>query len=137
MTEQGPPDTHGTKGVSGAGSGDVPQTPLSLLVTAALEEQGLTLDAVARRSGIPMSTVAAYKLGNITGERADPKRLTALATALGIPVEDVLEAAGAASDAGDEATLVKLFRRLPPEDRAQAVESLRVHVRFARQRRRK
>lgn len=116
---------------------DVPQTPLSLLVTAAMEEQNLTLDAVARRSGIPMSTVAAYKVGNITGERSNRARLTALATALSIPVEDVLEAAGAAHGAGDEATLIKLFRRLPtPQDREQAVEAMRVHVRYARARRR-
>lgn len=119
-----------------ATSVDVPQrTPLALLVEATMEERGYTLGALARRSGLSQSTVGAYKTGQITGERSSRDRLTKLATGLGLPIEDVLEAAGASADASDEATLLKLFRRLPTAtDRAQAVESLRVHVRFARQR---
>ena len=95
------------------------------------------MESVARKAKIPVSTVSAYRTGRISGERAHRDRLSRLALALGLNVEDVLEAAGAASGEPDEQALIKLFRRLPPgPDRAQAVETLRVHVRFARERKR-
>ena len=121
-----------------AGSVGVPETPLSRLVQAAFEDHpGWTLESVARKAKIPVSTVSAYRTGRISGERAHRDRLSRLALALGLNVEDVLEAAGAASGEPDEQALIKLFRRLPPgPDRAQAVETLRVHVRFARERKR-
>lgn len=122
----------------GAPSVDVPETPLARLVQAAFADHPeWTLDTIARKSGLPLSTVSAYRSGQITGERASRDRLSRLAVAIGLPVEDVLEAAGASANADDEATLLKLFRRLPSgSDRAQAVEALRVHVRFARERKR-
>lgn len=121
-----------------AESVDVPETPLSRLVEAAFDEHPQwTLETVARKAGIPVSTVGAYRSGRISGERANRDRLSRLAVALGLPVEDVLEAAGASGHADDEQALIKLFRRLPPgPDRTQAVEALRVHVRFARERKR-
>lgn len=110
-------------------------TPLARLIDTAMRAHGYTLKEVARRSGVKQSTVGAYKTGRITGQRANRERLVAVATALDLNVETVLAAAGAPVNASDEATLLKLFRRLPtPEDRVQAVETLRIHARLARER---
>lgn len=130
-----PDPNHGGKEARSVG---VPETPLSRLVQAAFDDHPeWTLDTVARKADLPISTVGAYKTGQVSGERANRDRLSRLAVALGLPVEDVLEAAGASANADDEQTLIKLFRRLPSgSDRAQAVEALRVHVRYARERKR-
>lgn len=139
MARAEPPDGAHLRRANEAPSVDVPETPLSRLIQAAFNDHPeWTLDMVARKSGLKLSTVGAYRTGQISGERASRDRLSRLAVALGLPVEDVLEAAGASSNADDEATLIKLFRRLPTgPDRAQAVEALRVHVRFARERSRR
>lgn len=138
MARTEPPGDAHRRGTNEAPSVDVPETPLARLVQAAFAAHPeWTLDSIARKADIPVSTVSAYRTGQITGERAHRDRLSRLAVALGLQVEDVLEAAGASSNADDEQTLIKLFRRLPTgPDRAQAVEALRVHVRFARERKR-
>lgn len=121
----------------GSDSIGMPETPLARLVDAALIKSGETLESVSRRSGIPVSSLNAYRRGQITGERTSPARLEQLALALGLNMENLAEAVGVAMTKSDEMTMMKLFRRLPSNaDKAQAVETLRVHVKYARARRR-
>ena len=75
--------------------GQIPRSALALLIDDAIQRKGLTLEALHRASGIPISTFSAYRTGKISGERTPRKRLAALAEALDLPAEDVLEAAGA------------------------------------------
>src|SRR5690349_1775566 len=76
------------------------RTPLSLRFYAAYVDSGLSLESIARRAGLPLSTVAAYINGTRGMGRQGRQRvtLTALARALGLDVDDVLEDAGFSAD---------------------------------------
>jgi len=111
------------------------ETGLTRLVRAVMAEHDMTLDAVARRGGLPLSTVGAYHSGAISGDRPREETLRKLAKGLGIPASDLLDAAGIGVE--DDRAMLILFRQLPTAgDRKQALTTLRAHVTAARARRR-
>ena len=95
------------------------------------DEPGLTLDAIARRSGIPLATVGAWANGTRGGKRPPSEDLLRkLAKGLRRPESEVFEAAGRAwrDGAVEDATGRKwaaLGRDLTDEDRAVAEAMLR------------
>lgn len=108
---------------------------LTLLVRGTAKAQNLTLDTIARRSGLSIGTVGNYHSGLTTGERPRPETLRKLAQGLGIPVEDLFEAAGIGVQARQ--MMVRLFEQLPTDaDREQALATLRAHVTATRRRQR-
>ncbi len=68
------------------------RTPLGRLIRDARLGAGLTAREVARRAGLDVSTVTRIELGQIAQPSAD--KLKAIAPALGIPISDLLAAAG-------------------------------------------
>lgn len=120
LIEQGPSRVMGDSG-------------LTRLVRAVIAERDMTLDAVARRAGLPLSTVGAYHSGAISGARPREETLRKLAVGLGIPAADLLEAAGIGVE--DDRAMLVLFRQLPTDaDRKQALTTLRAHVTATRSR---
>lgn len=117
-----------------AGGEDQEWGPLPAYVRSVMADKGLTIEAVARRAGMPMQTVGTYHSGRASGARARRDTLRKLAVGLGVPVDDLLAVAGLYSST-DEQAMIRLFRQLPTEaDRRQAVLTLRAHVRAVSER---
>lgn len=95
------------------------------------DEPGLTLEAISRRSGIPLATVGAWATGARGGKRPPSEdMLRKLAKGLRRPEQEVFEAAGRAWRHAnpEDATSRKwaaLGRDLTDEDRAVAEAMLR------------
>jgi transcriptional regulator with XRE-family HTH domain len=111
---------------------------LNRLIADHMAAEGLTLEQVARKGGVSIGTVSAYKLG-VRGRRPDRETLRRLATGLGLPVDALFAAAGliepGADETSQERVVLSLWRELPtPADREQALATLRVHVNAARKR---
>jgi transcriptional regulator with XRE-family HTH domain len=108
--------------------------PLTAYIRSVMDERGLTLETVARRAGMPLSTVGDYSSGVVTGAKPRRRTLEKLASGLGVPLDDLLAVAGL-YDSADEQALIRLFRQLPSlVDRRQAVAVLRAHVKASRER---
>lgn len=112
--------------------GAVEQTALGLLISEAIAAKSLTVRAAARRCGISAGTMSHYKTGRILGH--EPGTLRKIAVGLGIPLEQLTEAAGDDIGESDAETLMRYFRRLPAVDRQVAVEVVRALARAARER---
>lgn len=67
-----------------------PKTPFGRWLTEQLERQDITLTEVARRIDLPLATVARWRYHN----HPNLENATRLAGVLGIPVSDVMVAAG-------------------------------------------
>lgn len=98
-------------------------TDLAKLIDRVLDERQWTLSALAKRSGLPISTLHSWKQGDrATGSRGpSPDKLRQLAKGAGLTVAEVFEAAGRRVDepAGDEEErrFLHLYRTLGDEDR--------------------
>lgn len=96
-------------------------------------ERGMTQDALATACGVSRSAVAQWETGRAGPKAGGAAHLSQVASVLGTSVEVLLHGAasrGAAEAAsGDELALLRLYRELPPADRAAL---LRLARRFAR-----
>lgn len=100
-------------------------TPLTLLINGLMAEQGLTVDEVARRSGMGRSTVYTYTLGRARGAQPRTGTFEKLAKGLGIDASELYAAADRA-DARGEQRLISYYRQIGHErDRAEAIETVR------------
>ncbi len=105
---------------------------LTQLVAQEMARQGLTLDAVARRGGLSVATVAAIRAGT-RGKRPRLPTLHRLARGLGIPSETVIESAGIPAgrnlESEQERTIISLLRRMSVQDQQLAERLLRELIR--------
>lgn len=105
---------------------------LAALIQRVRDEEQVTLEAIARRAGLPLATVGAWATGARGAKRApSAELLRKLAKGLRVPEREVFAAAGRVyrdDDTDDDATSRKwaaLGRDLSPEDRAVAEAMLR------------
>jgi transcriptional regulator with XRE-family HTH domain len=92
-----------------------------------MHRQGLTLDTLARRSGLAIATIAALRAGT-RGKRPRPATLQRLAHGLGLPEQDVATAANTLqplTQTAREAALLNIFRQLRPSDQLLAERIMR------------
>lgn len=94
---------------------------LSMLVHDHMVVENLTAAEVARRGGLPTTTVAAIRDGS-RGARTRPETAKKLAKGLGLPEELVLEAAGHSIQSphveqSEERIMLAAWRALTSEDR--------------------
>lgn len=96
---------------------------LSALIARVMDERDWTLSTLARRTGIPTSTLHSWKAGvRATGSRGpSPDRLREFAKGTGLTVAEVFEAAGrhvpGALDPDEERQFLHMLRALPEADR--------------------
>lgn len=128
-------DPPASGGAAGQGGSADPGTAVQRLLRSRMEERGWSYADVAKRSGLPRSTV--HHLATTRIARAPrPSRLEALAAALDLPLATVQAAVAEATGLSysvvdvepDTAVIVAGLAELSPEDRrhvAALVESLR------------
>jgi transcriptional regulator with XRE-family HTH domain len=105
-----------------------------MLITREMRRQDLTLDQVARRSGLAIATIAALRAGT-RGKRPRPATIARLAAGLGLSPDVIAEATGASeplTDGSREAELINVFRQLDPSDQALAERIIREIARTSR-----
>lgn len=96
---------------------------LGALIQRRMDEKGWTITTIARRSGLAVSTVHAWKQGErAQGSRGpSPERLRKLAAGLELSAAEVFEAAGrrvpAALAPEDERRFLHLLAELSEDDR--------------------
>lgn len=96
---------------------------LAALIQRVMDENDWTISTIARRSGLAVSTVHAWKSGaRATGSRGpDPENLRKLAKGMGVPVAAVFEAAGRrvpeVMSPDDKSRFVHLLEVLTEDDR--------------------
>jgi transcriptional regulator with XRE-family HTH domain len=96
---------------------------MAALITRVLDEKQWTLSQLAKRSGLPTSTLHSWKSGDrAQGSRGpSPDKLRQLAEGAGLTVAEVFEAAGrkVPEPMGDEEErrFLHLYRTLSEEDR--------------------
>lgn len=96
---------------------------LAALIERVLNERQWSLTTLAKRSGLPLSTIHAWKSGDrATGSRGpSPDKLRKLAQGAGLTIAEVFEAAGRVVPAPmvteEESRFVHLFRALGEQDR--------------------
>lgn len=104
-----------------------PDGALASLIAREMRRQGLTLDALARRSGLAIATIAALRAGT-RGKRPRAATLQRLALGLGLPEQQVATAAQVAqplSQTEREASLLSVFRQLQPSEQLLAERIVR------------
>jgi transcriptional regulator with XRE-family HTH domain len=94
---------------------------LETMIDRFMEREGLTLEAMARRSGLSLATIAALRSG-ARGKRPRQETVKKLAYAMGVDVRDVEAAVGGGGRRREDA-LLATFRALSDADKAQ-VEDL-------------
>lgn len=96
---------------------------LGALIQRVLDERQWSLSTLAKRSGLPVSTLHSWKAGErATGSRGpSPEKLRMLAEGAALTVAEVFEAAGRQVPSPmvteEEARFVHLYRTLGEEDR--------------------
>lgn len=102
-------------------------TALQLLVERVMEQNDWTLERVALRGGLSISTVSAIKNGT-RGVRSSDKTLKKLARGLELQEKVVLEAAGrrapADPESAEEGMILSAIRGIRAEDRPKAVAAV-------------
>jgi transcriptional regulator with XRE-family HTH domain len=137
-------DLSGDRPADSAGTPDEPINPLQRLIRQRLRDRGWSYGEVARRGGLPRSTVYTLAITRNLGRPPRPATIDALAKGLDVPVSAVRAAAaestglhyygqphsGGQGGAGDSERelLIASIDELTPEDRrhvAALVQSLR------------
>lgn len=110
---------------------NTPAPTLADLINQVRREDGVTLETIARRAGIPLSTVGAWAVGTRGARRSPaPDLLDKLAKGLQRPATAVYEAAGRVHPSrldSDEAAgiyIARLYGELSERDRELAREFL-------------
>jgi transcriptional regulator with XRE-family HTH domain len=126
---------HPSKRLPMGSSAPARTTPFGNAIAVRLERLGYTLEAGAKRCGVPVPTLSSYKDGRILGRGTQARpTVIKIALGLGIPVEDALEMVGLPRGQADEQTALGLYRRLSRQDKVLAVEILRTLVNVIRAR---
>jgi transcriptional regulator with XRE-family HTH domain len=100
---------------------------LAALIAREMRRQDLTLDMLARRSGLAIATIAALRAGT-RGKRPRPATLQRLAFGLRVPEDDIAAAANTTqplNQTSREANLLGVFRQLHPSDQLLAERIVR------------
>jgi transcriptional regulator with XRE-family HTH domain len=100
---------------------------LAALIAREMRRQDLTLDMLARRSGLAIATIAALRAGT-RGKRPRPATLQRLAVGLRVPEDDIAAAANTTqplNQTSREANLLGVFRQLHPSDQLLAERIVR------------
>jgi transcriptional regulator with XRE-family HTH domain len=93
---------------------------LETMIDRFMEREGLTLEAMARRSGLSLATIAALRIGT-RGKRPRPETVAKLAHAMGVDAREVEAAIGGGHRRREDALLAR-FRALSESDKARVEE---------------
>lgn len=100
-------------------------TALSLLLKGLMDETGLDVGELAKRSGLGVSTIYAYLHGRARGERPRPGTFEALARGLAVD-PNLFYLAAERGDAHGERRLITFFRTIPNQQgRTEAIDAVR------------
>ena len=100
-------------------SGQTPQRSLSQLVGDYMDENGLTLQVMAERTGLSVASVAALRMGT-RGKRPQPHTLAKLAAVMHREVTELeLAVDGSVEGRRREQRLLRWFRGLDEDAQAQ------------------
>lgn len=92
---------------------------LADIVADYMERESLTLQAMARKSGLSVASIAALRSGS-RGKRPQPHTVTKLAAAMGYDADELATVVDAtADDRRREQLVVRRFRELGEEDKRQ------------------